>query len=60
MEFLKVKGITLITPVLICGGAEEMTISKASGRVTAGNSEVSSLAKTEAVVADTVTEEPKK
>ena len=60
LEFLKERGITSITPVLICGGAEEMTISKASGRVTAGNSEVISLAKAEAVVADTVIEEPKK
>ena len=39
LEFLKEKGITSITPVLICGGAEKMTISKASGRVTAGNRE---------------------
>ena len=60
LEFLKEKGITSTTPVLICGGAEEMTMTKASGNAIAGKSDVISLDRMKDSAAEIVVEDTKK
>ena len=60
LEFLKERGITSTTPVLICGGAEEMTMTKASGNAIAGKSDVISLDRMKDSAAEIVVEDTKK
>ena len=43
LKFLESKEINPVTPILICGGAEEMEMQIASGKVTAGSDAVITL-----------------
>ena len=43
LDFLKEKGVSTITPVLVCGGAEGKTLEPASGNVRAGKDAVLTL-----------------
>lgn len=63
LEFLKKKELNTVTPVLICGGAEEMELAVSSGKVTAGQDTVLTLTTKKAAAekpSETVQEEPKK
>lgn len=61
LEFLKNKGISSTTPVLVCAGAEEKEMTVANGKSTAGKTEVITLTEKAAEVSapETKTEEPK-
>jgi len=63
LKFLAGREINPITPILICGGAEEMEMQIASGKVTAGSDAVITLTAKEPAPekkAEPVQEEPKK
>lgn len=63
LKFLAGKEINPITPILICGGAEEMEMQTASGHVSAGSNAVITLTAKEAAPEkkpEPVQEEPKK
>ena len=62
LEYLKKKEISSTTPVLICSGADNMTMNAASGKASAGKTAVITLSKKEEVSApaETKAEEPKK
>ncbi len=63
LKFLESKEINPVTPILICGGAEEMEMQIASGKVTAGSDAVITLTAKEPAPekkAEPVQEEPKK
>lgn len=63
LKFLAGKEINPITPILICGGAEEMEMQTASGHVSAGSNAVITLTAKEAAPErkpEPAQEEPKK
>ncbi len=63
LAFLAKKEINPITPVLICGGMDDMQMQTASGNVSAGKDAAITLVAKEAVsekAADTLAETPKK
>ena len=57
LEFLKSKNVPLITPVLICEGAEDAALKKVTGDVTAGQTKVISLGE-EPAAAEAAEEKP--
>ena len=62
-ELLKSKGINLITPVLVCDGADDLEMSVTDGHVKAGDKLISygeEVVTEEAPKAETKSEEPKK
>lgn len=61
LEFLKTKEINPITPVIICGGADELTMNAASGKVNAGKTTVLKLTKAaETMAENAAVSEPEK
>ena len=51
LTYLDRKGISVISPVLICDGAENMTMDTANGKASAGKTEIITLTKKEEVKA---------
>ena len=62
LQLLESRGVPTITPVLVCEGAEDLTMHTASGKVTAGKDAVITLGEEMAVdaAAEAVAEETKK
>ena len=60
LEFLKSKIIPLITPVLICDGAEGAALHAVTGDVKAGKTRLITLEEEQSIVAEAVAEEPAK
>ena len=52
LTYLDRKGISVISPVLICDGAENMTMDTANGKASAGKTEIITLTKKEEVKAE--------
>ena len=59
LKYLISQGVPAITPVLICEGAEDVELSKASGEVKAGKTAVITLGQEQAV-AEAAAEKPEK
>ena len=51
LTYLDRKGVSVISPVLICDGAENMTMNTANGKASAGKTEIITLTKREEVKA---------
>ena len=51
LTYLDRKGVSVISPVLICDGAENMTMNTANGKASAGKTEIITLTKKEEVKA---------
>ena len=60
LKFLISKGVPLITPVLVCEGAEDESLTTVTGDVKAGKTKVITLGAEQAIAAEAVAEEPAK